>query len=256
MTTGVTWACQTPLPPSDRVNLAVLGVNGRGMGLISSFAALSNAQIVSICDPDQRAWAKATAAVQKITGKAPSAVSDLRRVLDDKSIDGVIIATPDHWHAPATIMACEAGKDVYVEKPASHNLREGRLMVNAARQLNNQVPQRIGDSSMANTYTALYDHIVFSTKNRIPYLKPQIEARVWAYIGGVARVHKMVALQIGGVEDHIHVLVKAPPNVPMSQIAQFLKGDSSKWIHQTFPELRVFAWQDGSYRSFGRQVGC
>lgn len=98
---------------------------------------------------------------------------------------------------------------------------------------------------MANTYTALYYHIVFSTKNRIPYLKPQIEARVWAYIGGVARVHKMVALQIGGVEDHIHVLVKAPPNVPMSQIAQFLKGDSSKWIHQTFPELRGFAWQDG-----------
>ena len=98
---------------------------------------------------------------------------------------------------------------------------------------------------MANTYTSLYYHVVFSTKNRTAYLKPQIENRVWAYIGGVARVHKIVALQVGGVEDHIHALVKAPPNVSMSQIAQFLKGDSSRWMHETFPDLRGFAWQDG-----------
>ena len=98
---------------------------------------------------------------------------------------------------------------------------------------------------MANTYTSLYYHIVFSTKNRVGYLKPRIEHRVWAYIGGVARVHKIVALQIGGVDDHIHALVKAQPNVSVSQVAQFLKGDSSRWIHQTYPELRGFAWQDG-----------
>ena len=98
---------------------------------------------------------------------------------------------------------------------------------------------------MANTYTSLYYHIVFSTKNRVAYLKPKIEQRIWAYIGGVARIHKIVALQIGGVDDHIHALVKAQPNVSVSQVAQFLKGDSSRWIHQTYPELRGFAWQDG-----------
>ena len=98
---------------------------------------------------------------------------------------------------------------------------------------------------MANTYTALYYHIVFSTKNRLAYIKPEIESRVWAYIGGVARAHKMTALQVGGIEDHIHALVMAPAALAPSQIAQYLKGDSSKWIHEEFPELRGFAWQDG-----------
>jgi REP-associated tyrosine transposase len=98
---------------------------------------------------------------------------------------------------------------------------------------------------MANTYTALFYHIVFSTKNRMAYIKPEIESRVWAYIGGLARAHKMTALQVGGIEDHIHALVMAPAAFSPSQIAQYLKGDSSKWIHEEFPELRGFAWQDG-----------
>ena len=98
---------------------------------------------------------------------------------------------------------------------------------------------------MANTYTALYYHVVFSTKNRVAYIKPEIESRVWAYIGGVARKHKLTALQVGGIEDHIHALVMAPAAFSPSQIAQYLKGDSSKWIHEEFPELRGFAWQDG-----------
>jgi len=98
---------------------------------------------------------------------------------------------------------------------------------------------------MANTYSSLHYHVVFSTKNCVAYIKPEIESRVWAYIGGVARAHKMTALQAGGVEDHIHALVMAPPVFSPSQIAQYLKGDSSKWIHETFPELRDFAWQEG-----------
>ena len=98
---------------------------------------------------------------------------------------------------------------------------------------------------MANTYTSLFYHVVFSTKNREPWLRLEIEQRVWAYIGGIARKHKMTALQVGGVEDHIHVLVMAPPTLAPSQIAQFLKGDSSKWIHEEFPGLREFSWQDG-----------
>lgn len=98
---------------------------------------------------------------------------------------------------------------------------------------------------MANTYTSLYYHVVFSTKNRVSYIKPEIENRVWSYIGGVARKHKMTALQVGGIEDHIHALVMAPPTLSPSQIAQYLKGDSSKWIKEEFEMMRWFAWQDG-----------
>lgn len=98
---------------------------------------------------------------------------------------------------------------------------------------------------MANTYTALHYHIIFSTKNREPWLVPDIEQRVWAFIGGIARTHNMTALQVGGVEDHVHALVTAPPTIAPFQIAQFLKGESSKWIHEEFSALRDFGWQDG-----------
>src|ERR1051325_10463195 len=98
---------------------------------------------------------------------------------------------------------------------------------------------------MANTYTSLHYHFTFSTKNREPWITQIIEQRVWSYIGGVTRAHKMKAIQIGGVEDHIHALVMAPPTIAPSQVAQYLKGDSSKWIHEEFPKLRGFEWQVG-----------
>jgi REP element-mobilizing transposase RayT len=98
---------------------------------------------------------------------------------------------------------------------------------------------------MANTYTSLHYHFTFSTKSREPWLTKSIEERVWAYIGGVARAHQMTAIQVGGVEDHLHALVVAPATLSPSQTAQYLKGDSSKWIHEEFPKLRGFEWQDG-----------
>jgi putative transposase len=98
---------------------------------------------------------------------------------------------------------------------------------------------------MANTYTSLYYHFIFSSKNRVPWLNSEIEQRIWQYLGGIARSHKMTALQIGGTPDHIHALVLALAAVSPSQIVQFLKGDSSKWIHAQFRSLRRFAWQDG-----------
>ena len=98
---------------------------------------------------------------------------------------------------------------------------------------------------MANTYSSLHYHLIFSTKNRTPWLSSEIEQRIWKYLGGIARKHKMTALQVGGTADHIHVLVLAPASYSPSQIAQFLKGDSSKWIHDEWPTLRNFAWQDG-----------
>src|SRR5215467_5287360 len=102
---------------------------------------------------------------------------------------------------------------------------------------------------MANTYTSLHYHVVFSTKERVRWISQEIEQRVWAFIGGIARKHRMTALQVGGIEDHIHALVTAPPVYAPSQVAQFLKGESSKWMHEEFPRLRDLGWQDG-YAAF------
>jgi len=102
---------------------------------------------------------------------------------------------------------------------------------------------------MANTYTSLNYHIVFSTKDRFPWIRLEIEQRVWAYIGGIARKHRMTALQVGGVEDHIHALVMSPPTIAPCDIAKFLKGESSLWISEEFPWLKKFSWQVG-YAAF------
>lgn len=98
---------------------------------------------------------------------------------------------------------------------------------------------------MANTFSALYYHFVFSTKNRHSYISAEHESRVWAFIGGIARKNGYAPIQIGGTDDHIHALISAKTSDAPSRIAQHLKGESSKWIHETFPEWREFAWQDG-----------
>ncbi len=98
---------------------------------------------------------------------------------------------------------------------------------------------------MANTYSNLFYHIVFSTKGRKNLIDRDIEQRVWAYIGGIAGHHEIVAVQVGGIENHIHVLIMAKPKFAPSQIVQWIKGESSRWIHETFPNLRSFEWQDG-----------
>ena len=98
---------------------------------------------------------------------------------------------------------------------------------------------------MANTYSNLFYHFVFSTKGRIPFIHQEIENRIWSYIGGIARKHGMTALQVGGIETHIQACVLARPSIAPSEIAQRLKGESSKWIHEEFPDLGKFGWQDG-----------
>lgn len=123
----------------EKVRVAVIGCNGRGMAHIAGYMALPNAQVVCICDVDSRALAKGVEAVEKKTGARPKGVKDLRQVLEDSGVDAISIATPEHWQAPATIMACAAGKHVYVEKPGSHNGRESQLMVAAARKHKRQV---------------------------------------------------------------------------------------------------------------------
>lgn len=102
---------------------------------------------------------------------------------------------------------------------------------------------------MANTYSSIFYHFVFSTKNRERWIDVEIENRVWAYIGGIARKHHCSAIRVGGIEDHIHALILSPPKYAPSQIAQFIKGESSKWIHEEFPKMQRFGWQDG-YSAF------
>ena len=123
-----------PGGPNDTVRMAVGGVNGRGKDHIAGWSHLKDVRITAICDVDLRAAARGAKMVERNSKTAPKIVQDIRRVLDDKTIDAISIATPNHWHALATIWACQAGKDVYVEKPVSHNVSEGRRMVEAARK--------------------------------------------------------------------------------------------------------------------------
>ncbi len=98
---------------------------------------------------------------------------------------------------------------------------------------------------MGNTYTSLHYHIVFSTKNRERWITQDVKTRIWAYLGGIASENKMTPIQIGGIEDHVHVLTGAPASLAPCKIAQLIKGGSSAWIHDTFPKMLGFAWQDG-----------
>jgi len=117
-----------------RVVAAVIGTGGMGSAHVRDLARNKDVEVAYVCDVDASRLAGAAKEVESASGKAPRAVKDLRAILDDRSVDAVWIATPDHWHAPASILALDAGKHVYVEKPCCHNIREGRLMVEAARR--------------------------------------------------------------------------------------------------------------------------
>lgn len=119
---------------NDRINAAVLGVHGRGKSHIKSLMELENVRVTTLCDPDMNLLKERQTAFKETYGKKVKIEQDLRRVYEDKDIDVVSIATPNHWHALSVIWACQAGKDVYVEKPGSHNIWEGRKMIEAAEK--------------------------------------------------------------------------------------------------------------------------
>jgi len=121
---------------NERIRVAVIGFNGQGMGHIKGYSEMPETEVVMLCDTDQKVAEKGIKRAKEFQEHTPTYVQDLRRVFDDKSIDAVSIATPNHWHALASIWAMQAGKDVYVEKPVSHNVSEGRRMVEFARKLN------------------------------------------------------------------------------------------------------------------------
>ncbi len=124
------------LGANDRVRVGVAGVNGRGSGHLSELCGLKDkgVEVAYVIDPHQGTWDRAVKSVNDKSGYTPKAVTDIRAALEDSSLNGITVATPNHWHSLITIWACQAGKDVYVEKPCSHNVREGRIAVDAARK--------------------------------------------------------------------------------------------------------------------------
>lgn len=124
---------------NNKLVVAVMGTNGRGTAHASAFTRQKNATVAYICDPDTRAITKGIQAVTQAGGETPQGIRDFRQALDDPNVDVLACAAPNHWHAPATILACAAGKHVYVEKPCSHTPEEGEWMVEAARKHNRVV---------------------------------------------------------------------------------------------------------------------
>lgn len=120
-------------PPSERVIVGVMGLS-RGRAVASTFAALPNVEVRYVCDADTERTARCVEEVSKIGGQTPKGIGDFRTILDDNEVDVLICAAPNHWHAPATMLACSAGKHVYVEKPCSHTPAEAELMAECARK--------------------------------------------------------------------------------------------------------------------------
>ncbi len=127
--------------PSDTVRIACVGIGGRGAAHIGGYSKLANVEIAAICDPDDSHIAKGLAQIDKLGKKKPETYKDIRKLLEDKTIDAISISSPNHWHTLMTIWACQAGKDVYVEKPCSHNIFEAKQIVAAARKYNRMVQQ-------------------------------------------------------------------------------------------------------------------
>lgn len=185
------------------VRMAVMGVNGRGKGLIKGFSSFDHVQFAYICDPDENTIPSAVKMITDTGRPAPKVEKDFRRVLEDPQVDVLVIAAPDHWHALATILGCQAGKDVYCEKPVSHNIVEGRRAVQAARKFNRVVGAgtqrrsgadfhkaieivksgRLGDVNMARAW-------INSTRPNIGYEQPTtpptyLDFDLWAGPGPV-----------------------------------------------------------------------
>jgi len=149
--------------PNEKVIIGMIGTNGRGAYLANIFAGIPNVEVGYICDVDENVLNKTIAEVEKKTGKKPKGFKDLRRLLETKDLDAVAIATPDHWHAPAALLAVQAGKQVYVEKPCSHNPAEGEMLVKAAQQYNRLIQmgsQRRSFPGVMQAVQSLHDGVI------------------------------------------------------------------------------------------------
>jgi predicted dehydrogenase len=143
---------------NDRLNIGVVGIRGRGISHIEAYCELKNSHNVrlkTLCDTDEQFFAPRSKMVVDKGGEKPLTEWDMQKVLDDKEIDAVSFATPNHWHALGTIWACQAGKHVYVEKPAMHDIFEGKKMIEAARKYNKRVQVGFQNRSITNVMEAI-----------------------------------------------------------------------------------------------------
>lgn len=143
---------------NERINMAVIGIRGQGSNHINQWCALKdnrNVRLKTLCDVDEQYFEPKSKIIIEKTGVTPLTEWDMRKVFDDPEIDAVSFAVPNHWHALGTIWACQTGKHVYVEKPASHNVWEGRKMVEAARKYNRRVQVGFQNRSIENVMEAM-----------------------------------------------------------------------------------------------------
>lgn len=158
---------------SDRVRVGVIGVRSQGLELATALAGFRDVEIAAVCDVDAGVLHQARDQVATLQNARPAAHADFRRLLDDRSIDAVVVAAPDHWHAPMTLLACSAGKDVYVETPVSHAIAEGPAMAAAARRFG-----RIVQSGLAHRSGEHFQHAISLVKGgEIGHVRL---ARAWA----------------------------------------------------------------------------
>ena len=139
---------------AEKIVVGVMGTQ-RGRALAANFAKQPGVEIRYVCDTDTTRATACAKSLESIGGQSPQAIGDFRQILDDKQVDAFICAAPNHWHAPATILACAAGKHVYVEKPCCHNPHEGELMVAAARKFNRVVQMGSQRRSSGSTIQAM-----------------------------------------------------------------------------------------------------
>jgi predicted dehydrogenase len=155
---GAIGGCGNTVPPAERVRIAIIGLRGYGTKLCGAFAAVPGCEIATICDVDTAVGETAVKRVDDLTGKRPAFEQDLRRVFEDREIDAVAVATPHHWHVLAAVWAMQAGKHVYLEKPVTHNVREGAVLRAAAAKYGRVV--QCGTQLRSNTsMAAAADHI-------------------------------------------------------------------------------------------------
>jgi predicted dehydrogenase len=140
---------------NEKVLVAVMGVNSRGLALSTYYAKQPDSEVVYICDVDSRAIEKCINTVEPLQNKRPKGLPDFRKALEDKQIDALVIASPDHWHAPAAILASKAGKNVYVEKPCSHNPHEGELLTKVQEKYKNVIQMGSQRRSFPNVIAAI-----------------------------------------------------------------------------------------------------
>jgi predicted dehydrogenase len=148
---------------NDRIRTAIIGMGGRGRDHMNALSQIDGVEVAAFCDPDENRMSELAAQFESRTGKRPRLETDLRRILEDRSIDAITIAAPNHWHALAAIWGCQAEKHAYVEKPVAHDMAAGRMMVDAAKKYNRMVQggtQRRSNPNIRRAIQALHDGII------------------------------------------------------------------------------------------------